>query len=74
MQVYLNIIQIILGFALTVLILLEVHSSGLGGAFGGAQSSATRQRRGPELLLFRLTVGTSVIFFLSAILTVLVAS
>lgn len=74
MQVYLNIIQIILGIALTALVLLEVHSTGLGGAFGGAQSSLTRERRGPELLLFRLTIGTSIVFFLVAIVTVLVAS
>jgi len=74
MQTYLNIIQIILGIALTVLVLLEVRSSGLGGAFGGSQSSLVRERRGPELLLFRLTVGTSVVFFLVAIITVLTAS
>ena len=74
MQTYLNIIQIILGIALTVLVLLEVRSSGLGGAFGGSQTSLIRERRGPELLLFRLTVGTSVVFFLVAIITVLTAS
>ena len=72
MQTYLNIAQIILGVALVVLVLFEVRSSGMGGVFGGAQTSLIRKRRGPELLLFRLTVGTSVAFFLVAIVNVLV--
>jgi len=72
MQTYLSIVQIILGIALTVLVLLEVRSSGMGGAFGGAQTSIIRQRRGPELLLFRLTVGASALFFLIAIVNVLI--
>ena len=71
MQIYLNIVQIILGIALVVLVLLEVRSSGAGGAFGGTQTTIIRQRRGPELLLFRLTVGVSVLFFLIAIINVL---
>jgi preprotein translocase subunit SecG len=71
MQVYLNIVQIILGVALIALILFEVRSSGLGGIFGGAQSSLVRKRRGAELLLFRLTAGVSVAFFLVALLNVL---
>ena len=72
MQTYLNIVQIILGVALIVLVLFEVRSSGMGGVFGGTQTSLIRKRRGPELLLFRLTVGTSVAFFLVAIVNVLV--
>lgn len=73
MQTYLNVVQIILGVALTVLVLLEVRSSGMGGVFGGSQTSLIRRRRGPELLLFRLTVVTSVLFFLVAIVNVLVS-
>jgi protein translocase SecG subunit len=73
MQTYLNIVQIILGIALIVLILFEVRSSGMGGVFGGRQTSLIRQRRGAELLLFRLTVGTSVLFFLVAIVNVLIS-
>ncbi len=72
MQTYLNIVQIILGIVLTALILFEVRSSGLGGVFGGSQTGMIRKRRGPELLLFRLTIGTSVAFFLVAIVNVLV--
>ncbi|HOC20428.1 MAG: preprotein translocase subunit SecG [Chloroflexi bacterium] len=74
MQVYLNIVQIILSVVLVVLILFEVQSSGLGGVFGGTQSGMIRKRRGAELLIFRLTVGTSVLFFVVAMINVLLAS
>jgi preprotein translocase subunit SecG len=71
MQTYLNIIQILLGIVLTVLVLFEVRSSGMGGVFGGAQTNLIRNRRGPELLLFRMTVGFSILFFLVAVINVL---
>ena len=71
MQTYLNIIQILLGIVLVVLVLFEVRSSGMGGVFGGAQTNLIRNRRGPELLLFRLTVGFSILFFLVAVINVL---
>jgi protein translocase SecG subunit len=71
MQTYLNIVQILLGIALTVLVLFEVRSSGMGGVFGGTQTNLIRQRRGPELLLFRLAIGASVLFFLVAVINVL---
>jgi len=74
MQVYLNVVQIILAIVLVVLILFEVQSSGLGGIFGGAQSGVMRKRRGAELLLFRLTIGSSVLFFIVAMINVLLAS
>lgn len=71
MQTYLNIVQILLGIVLTILVLFEVRSSGMGGVFGGSQTNLIRQRRGPELLLFRLTVGASILFFLVAVINVL---
>jgi protein translocase SecG subunit len=71
MQTYLNIVQILLGIVLTVLVLFEVRSSGMGGVFGGSQTNLVRNRRGPELLLFRLTVGASILFFLVAVINVL---
>ena len=74
MQTYLNIVQIILSIVMVVLGLFEVRSSGMGGIFGGSQTSLIRKRRGPELLLFRLTIGTSIVFFLVALANVLVSS
>jgi protein translocase SecG subunit len=73
MRTYLNIAQIILGVVLVGLILLEVQSSGTGGVFGGRQTSLVRKRRGAELLLFRITVGVSVFFFLISVANVVVA-
>ncbi|MDY0019680.1 MAG: preprotein translocase subunit SecG [Anaerolineae bacterium] len=70
MQVYLNVVQIILGIVLTVLVLFEVRSAGLGGVFGGSQTGLVRKRRGAELLLFQLTVGASVLFLLVALINV----
>ncbi|MBN2391341.1 MAG: preprotein translocase subunit SecG [Anaerolineae bacterium] len=71
MQTYLNIVQILLGIVLTILVLFEVRSSGMGGVFGGSQTNLIRKRRGPELLLFRLTAGASILFFLVAVINVL---
>jgi len=51
---------------------LEVRSSGTSGALGGSQTGLIRKRRGPELLLFRLTTVTAILFFLVAIVNVLV--
>lgn len=72
MQTYLNIVQIILGVVLIVLVLFELRGGGLGGVFGGSQTTLVRQRRGPELLIFRLTIGAAILFFLVAIINVLV--
>jgi protein translocase SecG subunit len=72
MRLYLNIVQIILGIVLTALILFEVRGSGRGGVFGGVHTGLIRKRRGAELLLFQLTIGTSILFFLVAIINVLV--
>ncbi len=74
MQTYLNVVQIILSIVMVILVLFEVRSSGMGGIFGGSQTGLIRKRRGPELLLFRLTIGTSIVFFLVALANVLVSS
>jgi len=73
MATYLNIVQIILGIALIVLVLFEVRSSGLGGVFGGTETTLIRKRRGVELLIFRLTIVTAVIFCIVSVINVLLA-
>lgn len=73
MATYLSIVQIILAITLIVLVLFEVRSSGLGGVFGGAETSLIRKRRGVELLIFRLTIINAVLFCLVAIINVLLA-
>nr|HID12634.1 preprotein translocase subunit SecG [Anaerolineae bacterium] len=72
MEVYLNIAQIIIGVALTAVILLQTKSSGLGGVFGGTESAIYRTRRGVERTIFNITIGLSIAFFIITILNVVV--
>ncbi len=61
-------VQIILSILLVTAILLQTRGSGLGGAFGSDNYSATfNQRRGAELFLFRFSIVLAVLFVLSAI-------
>ncbi len=59
-----QIAAIIISIALIGVILIQAKGSGgLGGIFGGAQSSGGyRTRRGIEQTLFRLTIILAVIF------------
>lgn len=64
-------IQIILAILLVAAILLQQRGSSLGGAFGGDNfSSAFNKRRGAELFLFKFTIGISVLFVISALLSI----
>ena len=55
---YLSIILIILGIALTALVLIQSKGQDLGGFLGGGggDSGAFRTRRGVEVVLHRLTI------------------
>jgi preprotein translocase subunit SecG len=66
---YLNIAQIIISVALTVVILMQTKSSGgLGGIFGG-DGSVFRTRRGVERTLFNFTIVLSVAFLVVSLLS-----
>jgi protein translocase SecG subunit len=67
---YLDIALIIIAIFLVVLIVLQSKSAGLGGLTGGDTGGVFRVRRGVELLLFRLCVGASALFFAVAIAAV----
>lgn len=71
---FLNVVQIIISIALIVLILLQARGSGLGGIFGGTDSSVYRTRRGVEKTLFNLTIAVAVAFFLVALINVIATS
>jgi len=73
MEVYLNIVQIIISIALVAVILLQVRSGGLGGVFGGTETAVYKTRRGVERTLFNITIGLSVAFFVVTILNVIIA-
>jgi len=60
----------IAGVVMTVTILLQKQSSGLGGAFG-ASSSSFRSKRGAEKTVYNLTIVSATIFVLALILGLL---
>ncbi len=68
MQLYLNIIQILLSVGLILAILLQVRGGGLGGIFG-QPDSVFRTRRGTEKTLFQLTIVLVVLFIIVSILS-----
>jgi preprotein translocase subunit SecG len=59
----LRIIQMILGVATTIFILLQVRGAGLGSAFGGSSAgSVFKTRRGIENLIFKITIVFAILF------------
>lgn len=66
---YLSIIEIILGVALTALVLLQAKGSDLGSLLGGGgESGAFRTRRGVEATIYKLTIACATLFFINTIL------
>ncbi|EKD68134.1 MAG: hypothetical protein ACD_48C00064G0001, partial [uncultured bacterium] len=63
MQTILTIAQMILGILLIIVILLQQKGAGIGAAFGGG-GGIESTRRGSDLVLFRATIGISLVFFL----------
>ena len=70
---YLSAAEIILGIALTVLVLIQTKGSDLGGFLGGTGDigSSFRTRRGVEATMHRVTIACSVAFFICTILAFL---
>jgi preprotein translocase subunit SecG len=71
---YLQVVQIIISVCLITAILLQVKGRGLGGIFGGSDSGIYKTRRGAERTLFNLTIVLVVLFFLFALISVLIQS
>lgn len=72
MGLYLNMALIVVSFALMIVIVLQSRGAGLGGLTGGDYSgTGFHVRRGIERLLFNVTIALSVIFFVLAVLNVL---
>jgi len=67
----LSVIQIVLAIFLIIAILLQQKGVGLGAAFGGSSNIYTT-KRGLDKTLFIITIVISVLFFLVAIISLLV--
>lgn len=71
MKTSLDLAMIVVSVALIAAIILQSRGAGLGGLTGGEYGgSGFHVRRGIERLLFNITIGLSLVFFLLAILTV----
>jgi preprotein translocase subunit SecG len=70
---YVNIIQIFIAVGLIVLVLLQTKSTSLGSVFGG-DSSIHKTRRGVEKTLHQATIVLSFVFFLIAVMSVVLAA
>lgn len=70
MKTFFYTITVISAVIMTIMILLQQQSSGLGDAFGGS-SGNFRNKRGAEKVVFNLTIISGVVFVLSLILGLL---
>jgi len=68
-QVYLNIVQILISIVLIIVVLLQTRGAGFSATFS-SDSSIYRSRRGVEKTLFNFTIGLAVVFVLISIVSV----
>lgn len=64
MEIFLYVALIITSIALIASVVLQSKGAGLGVLSGGDAGAFFTARRGIEKVLFRLTIGLSVLFFL----------
>jgi preprotein translocase subunit SecG len=69
----LNIAQLIVAVALSIVLLLQAKGSGFGAGLGG-QTSVFRTRRGIEKTLFQLTIVLIIMFIVVSVLSVRAAA
>ncbi len=70
MNVFLSIAQILLSIALVAAVLLQSRGEELGSAFGNTRG-IYQTRRGIDRVLFTLTIGIAILFFILAIVNVI---
>ena len=66
-----SIVQIVSAILLIVVVLMQQKGSGLGAAFGGSGNVYTA-KRGLDKVLFRATIFTSIVFFGTSLLLVII--
>ena len=60
---FLTVIQLITSVLLIIVILLQQQGAGLGAGFGGSGGAIQSTRRGPEKMLFNVTIVLSILLF-----------
>jgi preprotein translocase subunit SecG len=71
--IYIDYALIITSIALIASVILQSKGAGLGGLTGGDAGGVFTARRGIEKVLFRVTIGLSVLFFILAITATMLA-
>lgn len=66
---FFNVLMILVSIALMATVLLQNRSSGAGSIFG-QQTTVFRTRRGLERILYRATIALSVVFVITALVSV----
>lgn len=75
MTTYLDLALVVVSVALIVMVLLQSRGAGLGGLGGGDfGGSGYHVRRGVERLVFNITIGLSILFFVLALLNVIISA
>ncbi|MCS6993286.1 MAG: preprotein translocase subunit SecG [Anaerolineales bacterium] len=72
METAIEIGLIITSIALIASVILQSKGAGLGGLTGADSGTVFSARRGIERTLFYVTIGLSVLFFILAILAILI--
>ena len=72
MDNYLYLALIITSIALIGSVILQSKGAGLGGLTGGDTGGIFTARRGIEKVLFRVTIGLSILFFILSIAATMV--
>lgn len=72
METAIEIGLIITSLALIASVILQSKGAGLGGLTGADSGTVFSARRGIERTLFYVTIGLSVLFFILAILAILI--
>jgi preprotein translocase subunit SecG len=71
-ETFLDIALIITSIALILSVILQSKGAGLGGLTGSDTGGIFTARRGIERLLFWVTIGLSMLFFVLALITVVI--
>ena len=73
MAIYIDYALIITSIALIASVILQSKGAGLGGLTGGDAGGVFTARRGIEKVLFRVTIGLSILFFILAITATMIS-